>query len=78
VFYVAPDNRLMAVPIEWREDEGQRVPDLGTPQPLFRVDSKLHSDRQYDTLDGQRFLINRIDRTGAADPLTLVQGWPPE
>jgi hypothetical protein len=46
--------------------------DLGTPQPLFRVDLKSHPRAQFDTIDGRRFLVNRNVDTGATVPLTLL------
>ena len=36
---------------------------------------KEHEDRQFDTLDGETFLLNRLVLQGAHDPLTLLQNW---
>ena len=75
IYYVDPAGRLTAVPVGWRDGEDGRVPEFGAPQPLFSVDLKNHDDRQYDTLDGETFLINRVVFEGADQPLTLIQNW---
>ena len=74
LFYVAPDGRLMAVPLRFPPD-GQTV-EPGAPVPLFatRVASTLSggSGEEYMVSpDGQRFLMNAfIERTEL--PITLV------
>jgi dipeptidyl aminopeptidase/acylaminoacyl peptidase len=78
LYYVAPDGWLTAVAVEWRQGRQGSEPGFGEPVPLFRFESKAHVDRQYDTLDGERFLVNRSVRTGARTPLTVVQGWQSE
>ena len=46
---------------------------FGQPQKLFRVDLKLENrSRQFDTLDGETFIVNRARRSGSRTPLTLV------
>ena len=55
-----------------------KVGEVGSPrhlQPLFRVDTYDSPARQYDTLDGKRFLVNVNARPDATTPLTVVQGW---
>lgn len=74
LYYLDPDRELLAMPVTWREESGSRVPEFGIPKPLFRMDAKPHSDRQYDTIDGTRFLVNHIVQSAAEDPLTLIQG----
>ena len=79
LFYVGPDNRLMAVPI--RLDSKAMVVDAGAPVPLFatRVDSSvLSSDSQQYVIsaDGQRFLMNTVVEQ-AATPLTVILNWKP-
>ncbi len=59
----------------WIDGEAGRVPEIGVPQPLFRSEFKEHEDRQYDTRDGQTFLLNRLVADSLRDPLTLVQNW---
>jgi serine/threonine protein kinase len=59
------------------EFEGER-PRLGRPARLFSVDMKEHRIRQYDTADGQRFLVN-VDTGGSLDgPVTVLQNWADE
>ena len=36
---------------------------------------KVHRNRQYDTFDGQTFLVNVNLRDGVRTPLTVVQNW---
>ena len=45
---------------------------FGRPEVLFQVDMKRLENRQYDTLDGETFIVNRNRRTGSTTPLTLV------
>lgn len=59
IFFLAPDGKMMAVPIESGEDFFR----ASTPKPLFQTllefDTRTYIDtaRQYDvTPDGQRFL----------------------
>jgi len=78
LYYVGPDAWLTAVPIGWDETAEGREPTFGTPERLFRFESKWHHDRQWDTRDGEVFLLNRLVRTGTDTPLTVVQGWQPE
>jgi Tol biopolymer transport system component len=61
LFYVAPDGRLMAVPL--RLSSGGEAIEPGTPVPLFitRVASTLSSgsgDEYVVSADGQRFLMD--------------------
>ena len=71
LYYLSPDSRLMAVPVESGATGGPAVT-IGAPRPLFSVDLKEHRHAQFDTIDGRRFLVNRNVSTGAARPLTLV------
>ena len=75
IFYIAPDRKLMSVPLTARD--GWLEP--GEPQVLFQT--RIVQPRlvlfQYDvTRDGQRFLINSLPRADAAAPLTLLVNWP--
>ncbi len=78
LYYVGPDGWLTAVPVDWIESSEGREPTFGTPERLFRFESKWHHDRQWDTRNGEVFLLNRLVRTGTRTPLTVVQGWLPE
>jgi Tol biopolymer transport system component len=72
IYYVDPQGQMIATPIAWSADG---VPELGEREVLFRTEFKEHGDRQYDVIDGETFLLNRLVREGTDQPLTLVQGW---
>ncbi len=76
IFFRAPDNSLMAVQLQGgTRDEGSGLR-VGTPRPLFRADIKEHStSAQYDTVDGQRFLVNREVGAATTEPLALILNW---
>jgi eukaryotic-like serine/threonine-protein kinase len=74
LFYVAPDGRLMAVPLRFSAD-GQSV-EPASPVPLFltRVTSTRTggSKQEYAvSSDGQRFLMNTLTEQAGA-PITLI------
>ena len=53
IFYIAPGNRLMVVPVKTGAE-----PQPGTPQFLFEARFRQDTGQQYDVCaDGQRFLI---------------------
>jgi len=73
LFYIAPDKRLMAVPVQTGKDFV-----AGTPHALFltRITGARFSYFQYDvTHDGKRFLINSLAPENTAPALTLVLNW---
>jgi Tol biopolymer transport system component len=70
LFYISPDNSVMAVEVNVRDKTLQ----LGTPQALFRVSPRplVHS---FDVShDGKRFLVNSLGSTGT-EPISLVSDW---
>lgn len=73
LFYLAPDNTLMATPVSSRAAEFE----AGTPHPLFHAQtSPLTYLFCYDVSpDGSRFIINTTTQEGRG-PITLVQNWP--
>ena len=72
IFYQAPDNRLMAVPITLSADG--RTVDAGRPVALFAT----RSGSQYAAAsDGQRFLITTSLENAATPPITVVLNWKP-
>ena len=77
VFYIALDNRLMAVPI--RLDAERQTVTAGDPVPLFttNVGGAVTVRRQQYVVsaDGQRFLMNSIKDHASTSPITLVLNW---
>jgi Tol biopolymer transport system component len=72
IFYLAPDNRLMAVPVTL-DAKGTTV-DAGNPAGLF----PLRPGAGYAvTPDGQRFLVNTPVDEATASPITVVLNWKP-
>jgi Tol biopolymer transport system component len=73
MFYVAPDNRLMAVPVTLNA----AVPavDAGNPSPLFSV--RAGANYSVVTPDGQRFLVNTPTDDASVSPITIVLNWKP-
>jgi Tol biopolymer transport system component len=74
LFYIAPDDSLMAVAFD---PTGQS--DVGVPTPLFRTSIapiRTISRQQYVvSSDGQRFLIVTSDAPLAVTPVTLLLNW---
>ena len=54
---------------------GEEV-EIGLPKSLFRIRHPFNSEAPYQVMpDGETFLVNQFDETGAAAPMTLVQNW---
>jgi len=72
LFYLAPDKRLMAVPV----NSGGPTFQFGSPQPLFltRVRERIVSDRNHYavTSDGQRFIVNGEIQGSVPQTITVV------
>jgi Tol biopolymer transport system component len=78
LFYLAPDNRLMAVPIS--VDSPDSAPAIGSPVPLFAAhlsgSPQALTVRSYSvSRDGQRFLMDVPVET--ALPVTVILNWKP-
>lgn len=68
LLYLAPDNRLKAVPVKL---EGAFQ--IGNPAALFSVGDGL---REYEVeADGQRFLVNIVASGSQSLPITVVVNW---
>jgi hypothetical protein len=68
LFYLAPDRRLMAVPVSQRSSSLE----TGPPRALFT----MATTSSYEpSPDGQRFLVTAI--VSAASPITVVLNWKP-
>jgi eukaryotic-like serine/threonine-protein kinase len=81
LFYIAPDNRLMAVPIQ--VDSEHQTVSLGAPVALFTARvagvNGAGSSPFAVSPDGQRFLVNSLSSLEEANPspITVVQNWSP-
>jgi hypothetical protein len=78
LYYLAPDGKLMAAPIQARDT----TLEVGVPVVLFQthifgggVDNGL--GRQYDVSRDGRFLINTLAGENGSAPITLVLNWHP-
>lgn len=73
IFYVGPDNRLMAASVTATGAAFH----VGEVRPLFQTRAVLPERYPYDvSKDGQRFLINTLaEQTGPASPITVVVNW---
>jgi Tol biopolymer transport system component len=79
LFYIALDNRLMAVPITVK---GSSL-EPGNPVPLFatRLGGAIQgSSRQqyFVSPDGQRFLMNTVLDGNTPSAITVILNWKPE
>ena len=80
LFYVAPDARLMAVPIGVGADT--RTLERGVPVPLFRTRlasgasiSGLLSKPQYAVASDGRFLMNMTVEDATPPPINVILNW---
>ena len=73
IFYLAPDNRLMAAEVKPNGD----ALEVGQIHSLFQI-RPGNPSRPYDTVDGQKFLVNAaLDQTNNL-PVIVVQNWAAE
>ena len=74
IFYIAPDQRLMAVGI----DLAAGGAGVGTAEPLFTTrlaPIRSISRQQYVVApDGQRFLVSSVEEPPTS-PITLILNW---
>ncbi len=76
LFYIAPDFKLMSVPIQ----AGGAAFQSGTPQPLFESPTEGYPAGMFGwpfavAPDGQRFLISKDTRQTGDSALTVVVNW---
>ena len=82
MFYIAPDNTLMSVPIKVSSDDQSL--DTGTPVPLFRTHLSssayvANPKQQYVvSRDGQRFLMVISPEDATPSPITVILNWKPK
>ena len=71
LFYIRDERGLMAVPVRGSGD-GPSI-EIGRPELLFSTVFKPGTKRQqFDTLDGETFVINRSVGDRSTAPLTIV------
>jgi serine/threonine protein kinase len=74
LYYLAPDNKLMAVAAA--AQGGRFVP--GTPQVLFQTHTASGANKpQYDVARDGRFLINTELQDAVTEPVHLLLNWHP-
>ena len=71
LFFVSPDNKLMAVDLTITADAVHP----SAPRPLFTLPIIDNGWSPYDTIDGKRFLVRAVPQQ-ASPPLTVIVNWP--
>ena len=71
IFYIAPDNKLMAATVDGRGSAFEP----GSVKPLLDTRANIIGDRYDVSADGQRFLVNMPAQGVGAEPITLVVNW---
>src|SRR5262249_10597571 len=79
LYYIAPDGKLMAVPIVVK---GAAL-DPGLPVSLFQTriwggGTNAGNGFQYDVAPDGRFLINVLTEDAVTSPITLLLNWKPD
>ena len=80
LFYIAADDRLMAVPIRFSSDAQSVQP--GVPVPLFvtTVGSTAINTNRHQYLvssDGRSFVMNSLIQAPSGSPITVILNWRP-
>ena len=81
LFFIAPDGKLMAVPIDGLGPDGH--PKVGTPVALFtpslgpNLATSGFGQRYVVSKDGERFLI-ATPASETVSPLQLIRNWQPD
>ena len=81
LFYVADDDRLMAVPVTLPVDA--TAPEPGTPTPLFATNIgsavSLLYRHQYKSLPAtaKSFVMHSVAGASTASPITVILNWKP-
>jgi serine/threonine protein kinase/sugar lactone lactonase YvrE len=76
LFYIAPDAKLMAVPVDRAGDQ----PSFGTPVPLFQTrpipTTAINRQQYVVSSDGERFLMVTAEEA-PTPPITILMNWQP-
>lgn len=81
LLYIAPDDRLMAVPIRFSSNGGSV--ELGTPGRLFATNvgsTAINTNRQQYVIspDGQSFVMNSVVGEASTSPIMVILNWKPK
>jgi eukaryotic-like serine/threonine-protein kinase len=71
IFYASPDNKIMAIPIEFAPTFR-----AGAPQALFPIRPSQFGSIFEVSADGRRFLVNSLPENSGSAPLELLLDWP--
>jgi Tol biopolymer transport system component len=82
LFYIAADDRLMAIPIQVSSNGSNTIIEPGTPTGLFATNvgsAALNAFRaQYAVqANGQSFVMNSAVGESSASPITVILNWKP-
>jgi eukaryotic-like serine/threonine-protein kinase len=80
LFFIAPDDRLMAVPIRFFSD--REPAELGSPRALFATNvgsAAINTNRQQYMVspDGQSFVMNSVVGEATTSPISVILNWKP-
>ncbi len=78
LFYVAPDQMLMAVSVKLGRPPAEPFQAGKSPKPLFAVQSysvRLIGRDYAVSNDGQKFLVPSLDEAAESQPMTVVLNW---
>jgi eukaryotic-like serine/threonine-protein kinase len=71
IFYLAPDNKLMAAAVNGKGASFE----IGAVRPLFQTRTSGFHYSYAVSADGQRFLMNTSPEEKASTPITVVLNW---
>jgi hypothetical protein len=72
VFYLAPDNKMMAAEVRTRGAAAE----VDAVRALFDVRARPGGSVYAVSADGKRFLVNSLSEQTAQPPMTVVVNWP--
>jgi serine/threonine protein kinase len=80
LFYIAPDGRLMAVPVSV-SSSGKGM-EFGAAVALFTThigsDAGINTQQYMVSPDGKQFLMNNLTEEGVTSPITVILNWHPK
>ena len=78
LYYLAPDSKMMAVPVAVQRTAQGETPVPGTPTALFQTHIAPGANRaNYDVARDGRFLINTALDDTSVEPIHLLLNWRP-